>query len=171
MKIYFVTNEKWYSKLMRFLYRDEVTHIGIGYNESEEEIIFDITKPYGSVYPKEYWFHKYEKRYHIELTLTDIEVENSLNNLWKTCVMKTYDIDTYYWTIFFGILNRFFGYPIPTVNRFANRDRGLCTNVIDPVKEILFSRGISFKNIDTYSLTPQMILERFDDYDVVKVTI
>jgi hypothetical protein len=168
MKIYFVTNQKWYSRLMRWLWNDEVTHLGIGFDEFNHELIFDISKPTGSVYPYEYWFNKYEPRYFIEIALSDEEIDEYFAELWFYCVLKPYDMNSYYLAIFWGIMTKFFKIKVPDINVVADEEKGFCSNVIEPLKELLTKNGMYLKNVDTYSKTPQMLLNIFKRYPYVK---
>lgn len=168
MKIYFTTNQKWYSRLMRWLWSDEVTHVGIGFNEFQHELVFDISKPYGSIYPVELWFKKYEKRYELSFDLTEREINKYFADLWYYCILKEYDIGTYYYAIYWGILKKFFKVPLPKSNIIANENKGICSNVIDPIKDLLSKNGYCFQNVDTYSKTPQMLLNEFKKYPYIQ---
>ena len=120
MKICWLTNDKWYSKLLRFIFNEESSHVGVIFNIDGIEIAMDITKPHGDIYSAKSWFSKYRLLYQVELKLTHDQEIEVFKECETFCVMKKYDFPGYIYGMIYGLLRKLHIIKmLPVENRWA----------------------------------------------------
>lgn len=157
MLIYLSTNENYYSKLARFLFKEPVSHIGLGFNISGVPMVIDCTKPYGKLYHLKHWESKYTIVYYAGILLEERDEIDAFQKASEYSVLKPYDWSAYFYGLFIGMLWRLHLTALPEKNFFNIREWDLCTEVLNPLKNILFSYGIDIRDIDLSARTPHMI--------------
>lgn len=157
MYLYFSTNDKYYSRFMRFLFKEPTSHIGIGFEVGECPIVVDCTKPFGKVYHLKHWESKYEIKISAKITMTAEDELEALRKTVDNAVLKPYDWGAYYYGFFIGILWKWFYVPPPKTNKYGSDDADLCTEVLNPIKRILKKYEIDLVNHDLAAMTPHMV--------------
>jgi hypothetical protein len=158
MIIYFTTNEKFYSKLLRWLFKEPVSHVGIClYPTGAIPIVVDCTKPYGKLYGFNPWKKKHEPIYAVQIPLAPSDELDCFEKVAMRSVGRLYDFEAYFYGFYWAILWRFFGFTLPKQNKLSNHDKDLCTEIFNPIKVTLQNYGIDLFGIDLASVTPHML--------------
>jgi len=164
MKVCWVTNEKFYSKLLRYLFTDVSSHVGVMFDFDGISLATDINKPFGKVWDSRYWLSKYSIVWHMDIALThDHEIE-----LYKYCadycVLRPYDMNAYYFGMIAGLKYKFFGCSLPTENTWSNNTGGTCQEIVTPIlqNDIIKQIEPRFANVDYLKfpcMTPDMVMD------------
>jgi hypothetical protein len=165
--IYFTTNERWYSRLARWLEGEEPTHIGIGLGGAYRHVVFDISKPQGSMYPAEIWHKKYRQVDAISIFAGRQLEKEIFNKLWSYCVGREYDMKSYYFFMLRGFLRKL-RLSTKYSHDFADPKKGVCVNCLNPILDELSSLGYDLKRLDIKSMTPAMILKEIKAIKMIK---
>ena len=164
MKIYFSTNEKYYSKFMRWLFKEPSSHVGLGFSpDGTIPLVLDCTKPYGKIYHLDHWKKKYRITYSMDLALTKEDEEEAYILTTNNAVLKPYDWDAYFYGFLRGIAARWYGIPLPFTNRYSSDDADLCTEVLNPIKQLLLKYQIELITKDLAAMTPHMLAKELHD--------
>jgi hypothetical protein len=161
MKIYFSTNEKWYSKLMRFAEGSDVTHVGLGFF-NDLQLVIDCTIPKGSLYHYRYWADKYEVVHTLDIPMSREDEELAYRMTLSTCLLAEYDRCAYIVGLYWLVRCKITGEDLPVKNP-GNRDNKLmCSEVFVPVVGILKKYGVDLEYIDFSVKSPRML------YDIIR---
>ena len=163
MKIVWVTNDIWYSKMLRFLFSEDSSHVGTTFNFDGLDLAIDINRPYGSLYGLKYWFHKYRIVEQVELVLPhDLEIE-MLKTVADYAVMRPYDMGGYYYGMVWGLLHKFLRLPLPKVNKWSDGTGAMCQEIIIPIlkSKTVKDTGIVNDIYDFANMSPSMTKEYF----------
>ena len=156
MRIYFSTNEKYYSKAARYIANEPFTHISLGFFTGSINLVVECTKPVGSVYHFDYWCQKNDVCEVLELNF-DFSDEMYLYELCvQGCVNVPYDWGAYYFAWIAALKKYFFKIPYPRKNKWAT-DGKWCTEVLDPIANELYNLGYDIVDIDLEVTTPYMM--------------
>ena len=158
MKIYFVKNDKWYSKLMMWFEKSSVSHVGLGFF-CGGEIVVDGTKPCSKLYHKRHWFTKYDPVVEIEIPFTREEEKQAYRKVVNECLLKPYDWDAYAYAWLMAVAYKVFGIPYPDRNPWSDSDRFWCTEIFTPILADMKELGADLTGIDLSIKTPQMIFD------------
>lgn len=161
MKICWVTNEVWFSKMLRFLFNESVSHVGVMFEIDGIKTAIDLNKPTGTLWSARYWLHKYSIVWEVELKLPhDKEVE-----LYKTCeeyaVLRPYDMGGYYYGMLWGLLHKFLKIPFPKYNKWSSHTGSMCQEILVPIlqHEIIKKTGVKADILDFTAMTPEMTFD------------
>jgi len=133
MHIAWVTNDVWFSRLLRWIFKQKTSHVGLIFRLKEVELALDINNPYGSLWSLNYWLHKYRLIYTLEIPLTKEEEFFVFKSLEEIAVLKPYDIKAYYYGMWRGLLKRLFKIPYPEVNKAVTNGKDMCQEIISYV--------------------------------------
>jgi len=165
MHIYFVTNDKWWSKLHRWGLNEKSTHLGLCFFKDELDIIVDCTKPHGKVYHADYWFTKYRMVYHLEVECPRSIEHHLLRDAIEMSSMTPYDWGAYFYYIMMVFRLKLCGKPLPERNMWGGHGRW-CTEIIDSMFFYFQAKGIRL-DWGTYDMkTPEDLydeLKQFND--------
>lgn len=157
MKVYFVTNDKLYSKFFLWLFNTNTSHMGLGFNIGNLDFVVDANKPYGKHYLLQQWLLKYKIIVTVEIELAP-EIEDRIyNTAINRIVNVPYDMVAYNYGAFRGFMKKFFNYPYPKTNAFSDPDKWCCTEIFAAIKDELASIGIDVTGLNFDALTPEMI--------------
>lgn len=157
MRIYFATNDKYYSKVMRFLFKEPVSHVASGFWTDKIDIIVDSTKPHGKAYHKLHWDSKYKTKYFIDIAMSAEDELAAYQASVASSVMVPYDWQAY-WYAFYKVTCRWlFGIPLPTHNKYEDPSKNLCQEAIAALRPYLIKYDLDMRFIDFSGLTPHMI--------------
>ena len=163
MIVQFVTNDIWYSRLTRWIFGEKPTHVGLSFDDEGVSIVMDISKPCGSLCSLKYWLsNKYYLVSSYPVNLSPEDERDAILKVQFFCVLREYAWGAYYFGLFTGLFHKLFGTPLPKTNPLENFDKGLCTNIFDPIKSILLKYGIDMTNDDMYAKTPGMVEHYFN---------
>lgn len=167
MKIVWVTNDVWFSKLLRFLFRETTSHVGLLFTINEKEIALDINNPKGDKYEARrksdnqlYWLIKYNIVHQVELDLTQEQETQLYKECEAYCVGRKYDIYGYYFGLLAGLLHKVFMLPLPKKNWWTNGTGSMCQECIIPIlmSSITKANGVNVDNIYLAAMTPDMTM-------------
>lgn len=154
MKIHFSKNSKFYSKLLMFLCKEPVSHVGLEFFSGTLNLAMDCTKPYGKVYHIKQWRKNYDIVCTMHLRMGDDDELITYTEAAKKSVLVGYDWGAYYYG-FIAVIKRFiFGTPLPKTNKWQSDDVRICTEILDPLKKILLRYDIDIMDLDFTALTP-----------------
>lgn len=157
MRLYFSTNEKYYSKFMMFLFKEPVSHVGAGFTIQGCPVVVDCTKPCGKLYHLRSWQKKYDIIYYVNIELSPEDEQTAFTLVTDNAVLKPYDWDAYFYGFFRGILWKWFGIDPPSVNKYSDKNADLCTEIVNPIKGMLKNYGIDLLDKDLAIMTPHMM--------------
>ena len=163
MKIVWVTNDIWYSKLLRFLFNEDSSHVGTVFNFDGLDLAVDINKPYGSLYSLKYWLNKYRIVEQVELTLPHDQEIQLLKIVADYSVMRPYDMGGYYYGMVWGLLHKLFKLPLPEINKGSDGTGAMCQEIIIPIlkSQIVQATGIINGIFDFANMSPSMTRDYF----------
>jgi len=133
MKLCWVTNQKKYSKLFRYLFNEDASHMGIIFNINGIDLVIDLNRPHGTLWDLNYWQHRYTIVRYMEVKLSEEE------ELWlfKSCkgyaVLRKYDMSGYFYGMVCGILNKILGVPLPDENKWSDGSGSMCQQIVIPL--------------------------------------
>lgn len=158
MIIYFVKNDKWYSKLMMWFEQSTMSHVGFGFFDNGE-IVVDGTKPHSKLYHRRHWFTKYQPVQEIIVPFTP-EIEKKVyKKVVDECLLKPYDWDAYAYAWLMAVANKLCGKAYPDTNPWSDPDHFWCTEIFSPILDELEDIGIDLTGVDLSIKTPQMIFD------------
>jgi len=168
MRFYFVTNDKWYSKLHRLIAGEKSTHIGLIFFYCDLNIVVDCTKPYGKVYHLSTWLHKYRKISILELPLNSHIEKFFYKKIVSENVNVHYDFKAYYYAWIMAIRKFLFKIPYPKKNKWKT-DGKLCVEILEPIKKYLTDFDIDLMDIDLAAISPEMLFNILKDKKNIRV--
>lgn len=169
MKICWVTNEKRYSRIYRWIFREDASHVGavFSFDNDEAALAVDLNRPWGRVWDIHHWFHKYTAIWTMELVGLTEDEEWSLYRCCRDYAsMRQYDMNAYWWGMLVGLRLRLFGGKKPPVNAWSLGTGSTCQEIIVPLLQHPTFQRIVGKNpggltaTGNDALTPGMIRER-----------
>jgi hypothetical protein len=170
MHVYFSTNERYYSRLFRLLFREPASHVGVGFSPGADvPLVVDCTQPYGKIYHLHHWKAYYKIIYFMRIDTSPEDELEAYRLVTDNAVLKPYDYDAYVYGFYLGIKWKIFGINPPKTNRFSSPNADLCTEIFNPIKPLLLNYDIDLTNIDLAALTPHMLADelyhqtRFND--------
>lgn len=164
MKIYFSTNEKYYSKIVRWLFDEPVSHIGLGFNINGVEMVIDCAKSHGKLYHLKDWENKYSIFYHAEIETSDQVEADLFKKAVRHNIMKPFDKKAYYWFLLAGLKSKIFNTPLPEKNPVQAAYGNICTEIIKPIRKDLWELyDIDLSKYDFSCKTPFMVGEIIRD--------
>jgi hypothetical protein len=161
MKIYFSTNEKWYSKLMRFAEGSDVTHVGLGFFD-DLQLVIDCTIPKGSLYHYWYWADKYEVVHTLDIPMSKEDEELAYKLTLEMCLLAEYDRDAYIFGLYWLLRHKITGERYPNRNLGNRGNKLMCSEIFVPVVGVLKKYGIDLECIDFSVKSPRML------YDIIE---
>lgn len=166
MKICWVTNERRYSRLYRWIFQEDASHVGavFTFDDRQVEVAVDLNRPFGRIWDIHHWLHKYTIIWSMELVGLTVDEEWQL---YKTCrdyaVMRTYDMSAYYWGMLVGLRLRLFGGKKPPVNAWSKGTGSTCQEIVVPIiQHPIFQRMVGNTGLlptGNDAKTPGMIRE------------
>jgi hypothetical protein len=154
MDVYLTTNEKYYSKLFRWLSKEPVSHIGLGFFRKSMGLVADCTKPFGKIYHIKQWKAKYQLKFFMRI---DMSVEDELK-AYKCAanhsILVRYDWGAYYYGFLMLFRRYLFGIPLPKSNSWQTKEDRICTEIMAPLMDILKKYGIDMEGVDFAAITP-----------------
>lgn len=164
MKICWVTNNIWYSRLLRYLFNQTTSHVGIAWDINSVHLVIDQNRPTGTLWSLKYWLNKYWIVHQVELVLSPEKELELFKYLETRNILLKYDIGGYYYGMIWGLIHKLFKIPYPKTNKWAKPDQDMCQEIIVPLLEhpiIIESLGnFSPKLIpDFATMTPDMSMK------------
>lgn len=157
MRITFTTNEKFWSRVARFLSKEDETHLGIIFEDYNFALAFDCSTSGFKVQNLSRFFTVNKEIESIKIPMNEREEALVMSGLLHSCVGKPYDFDAYAWMILCRIKRRFFGIKKPRFNPWQEPEKYLCTEILNPLKETLAIHGINLYRYDLAAMTPREI--------------
>lgn len=157
MQILFTTNDIYYSKLFRFLYREPSSHVGLGFFIDGKRKVIDCTKPEGKEHTLEGWLNKYRITHKMDLIIPEPQERLWYNAAKDYSVGKPYDFSAYYGGMVWGVIHRITHLPHPKRNFLERPEHGLCTEILHTLKCPLLEYGIDIRHLQLAANTPHMI--------------
>jgi hypothetical protein len=142
MKVCWVTNDRYYSKLYRWLFKEDASHVGAVFDFGSSAIAVDLNRPYGRIWDIHHWLHKYTIIWSMEIDLTAKEEMEMYESCRDYAVMRQYDMSGYYFGIIAGIKHRLLGAKIPKVNKWSKGTGSMCQEIVVPVFQHEIIKGI-----------------------------
>lgn len=166
MIILFTTNDKFWSRVLKFLAREPCSHVAFVFCISGEFIAIDCSTTGGRMMP----IGKFLKNNHPYSSVSLMSDEAYIDVLFRQSLKLVgvkYDKPAYAYGVWRGILNRLFACPIPDRNLFARAADYVCTEIFYPIKKILArDYGIDFGDTDLSLKTPYWILKQLESHAV-----
>lgn len=158
MKIYFSTNEKRHSKLVRWIFNDSVSHMGLGFNVDGVEMVIDCAKPQGKLHHLKTWLDSNEVLFYLDIeTSPTLEVE-LFKKAVRHNVSKPFDNKTYYRGLLYGLRKKLLGISLPTKNKSHSIGKNICSEIIKPLRKDLWELfDIDLSKYDFSCKTPLMV--------------
>ena len=160
MEVVFTTNEKFWSKVFRYMVGEPASHIGLKFSIGGFDLSIDCSTSGGRLMP----FEKFAAINHevSKVIFTcDEALEKRLFEKALEVVGKPYDMGAYRYGLWRAILKKFFRVPYPKINLGSNPRKFACTEIIFPIQEIIESEfGISFFLLDLSAISPWMIYQK-----------
>jgi hypothetical protein len=157
MKIIFTTNNKFWSKVFRYLTKTPVTHVAFVFNFQDTFLTIDCSTDGGRLMT-------FEKFSSINFPVFEINLDCSLDlevDLFKSAVFlvgKKYDMPAYIYGIWRGLLFTLFGIKAPFKNKLSKPNLYCCTEIFLPIDDILKREfNITFSKMDLAIKTPYEI--------------
>ena len=158
MIIYFTTNEKFYSKLLRWIFDEPTSHVGASFKpEGQIELVADCTKPHGKLMHLNNWLFKHRLLCSIEINMKKEHELQAYELVVNNCVMKPYDFPAYIYGFYWGLRIKFFGHKPPKKNAESSKEMDLCTEILNPIKGLLLEYAIDIYDMDLAAMTPTML--------------
>ena len=157
MRFVFTTNDKFWSRVARFLSAEKTTHIAIIFENYGFNIVFDCSTS-GFKKQSQARFFEYNRLVsQITINASENDEAMMLSEILENAVGAEYDFSAYKWMLYRGILRKFFGVDKPDFNPWQDEEKYLCTEVVEPITQHLLRYGINLINRDLASMTPQEI--------------
>lgn len=168
MKIYFVKDDKWYSKIIMGVMEEPVTHIGIGLFCDKFDLVIDCTKPYGKLYHFDHWTSrdKYQLVTTLELKLSEKKEIEIYYKLIDNCLLVPYDWGAYAYGLFYVIKKMLWNAEYPKKNPWAGEGKW-CSEIIEPLKPYLKENDIDLDSYDLEIATPWMIYKELIKHEKI----
>jgi len=151
MIIAFTTNDKPLSRLARYLSGEPVSHLGIV--SYRFNTAFDCSTKGFKIQTIRRFFEVNHPKTEIYINMDDVD-EAICFSLLTDHIGSLYNFKSWYWLIWRGILWKFFGLKPPEKNPYYSTDKFLCTNIIDPLEEILLKYGIVLADLKDQAISP-----------------
>jgi len=158
MVIYFTTNEKFYAKLLRWIFLEPVSHVGMClYPTGVTPIVIDCTKPFGKIYAYNAWTKKHSPIFAAQIPMSLEDEIKCFDTVALRSVLRPYDFSAYFHGFYHGIKWRLFGTKLPKRNTKSDHEKDLCTEIFNPIKQLLQKYGIDRYGVDLAAMTPHML--------------
>lgn len=135
MQLCWVTNERYYSKLLRWFFTDDTSHVGVtfGMDDDSVHLAVDVNRPFGKVYDLQHWLYKYTVIWSMDVNLSD-DHEREMYKLCRDyCVLRQYDMPAYYFGMIAGLKLKFLHISLPTVNTWSLNTGSTCQEILVPI--------------------------------------
>lgn len=143
MKICWVTNEKNYSKLYRWLFKEDASHVGSVFTFGSSSVAVDLNRPFGRIWDIRHWLHKYTIIWSMEIKLTEEEELEMYAACREYAVMRDYDMSGYYYGMIVGLRRRLFGVKLPSKNAWSKGTGSMCQEIVVPIiQHSVFNRVV-----------------------------
>jgi hypothetical protein len=163
MRIIFTTNEKFWSKVFKYLTGEPVSHVAMLFDVYEDKLTIDCSTDGGRLMTWDKFLSMNTLKYSINLP-SDEAVDKELFHKSLFLVGKTYDMPAYIYGIWRGILWRFFNVPAPSKNKLSKPNLYCCTEIFLPISEILKREyQIDFGDMDLAIQSPYGLYLFFKD--------
>lgn len=161
MYIYFTTNDKFYSKLLKWVFNEYISHIGLAFAPTlKTHLVIECTKPYGKVFALQHWLLRNEVIVAVQIPLTKEEEAQWFDEVAYRAVLRPYDFGAYFYGFYWGLRHKFFGDAYPETNAKSDPNHDICTEVLQPLKVLLLKYGIDIAKDDLTAMTPQMVASK-----------
>ena len=157
MQIRFATNDSYYSRFFRFIFKEPVSHVGLGFFMGTRDLMVDCTKPYGGVYSNCCWSKKHTTLYFLDIKMSEEDEFKAYHLAVESAVLTEYDWGAYYYGFLMGIRKFLFRTPLPPHNKWQAKEKFLCTEILQPLKKILEKNGLDIRYLDLSAFTPHML--------------
>jgi hypothetical protein len=158
MVIYFTTNDNYYSKLLKWVFKEPTSHVGVClYPTGVTPVVVDCTKPYGKIYAFRAWTKKHDPVYAVQIPMALEHERYCFDTVALRSVLRPYDFSAYFYGFYWGLRWRLFGSTLPKRNKKSDHERDLCTEIFNPIKDILQKYGIDLFGVDLAAVTPHML--------------
>jgi hypothetical protein len=161
MKIVWVTNDVWYSKMLLYLFDETTSHVGTIWDINSVDLVIDQNKPTGTMWSLKYWLKKYRIVHQVELELSQEKELELFKYLEARTILLKYDMGGYYYGMIWGLLHKWFKIPYPKVNKWAKPDEDMCQEIIIPLlkHQIFKDAGMNSTILDFSTMTPDMTMK------------
>lgn len=160
MVIYFTTNENFYSRLLRWIFSEPVSHVGAClYPTGKTAVVIDCTKPHGRIYAYNCWTKKNFPIFGVDIPMKEEDEIYCFDKMALRSVLRPYDLGAYIYGFYWGLRIKFFGSKPPRTNDKSHHEKDLCTEIFHPIKDILLKYGIDLFGIDLAAMTPYMLAQ------------
>jgi len=160
MEIVFTTNEKFWSRVFRYMVGEPASHMCLRFNIEGFDFSVDCSTSGGRLMP---WDNFSDSNRSISKVVFDYddELEKILFEKALYVVGKSCDMGAYRYGLWRAILKKFFHVPYPKINLGSDPKKFACTEIIVPIQEVIESEfGISFSNLDLSAMSPWMIYQK-----------
>lgn len=159
MDIVFTTNQKFWSKVFRYLSNDRVSHLAFKFVIDGIPLTIDCSTSGGRLMTWSKFTELNDPVYVIKLE-TDKALELRLFERSLLLVGCKYDMNAYVYGIFRGLLRKIFRIPLTSKNVYSQPLKFACTEIFCPIYDILQKEyEIAFDDIDFAMQTPYMLYE------------
>lgn len=169
MKIIWSTNEHFWSRVSRYLSKTNESHIAVVFDDYLFSLSFDCTTTGFRVQFLKRFLSINTILQSIEIPMCEKEEHIIMSILLQKCVGAQYDFHAYYWMIWRGLLFKFLYREKPQFNPWQEKDKYLCTEVIECIRDSLSMHGYNLYLYDLASMTPKEIFDVMDrQHDKIK---
>jgi hypothetical protein len=133
MKICWVTNEKKYSRLYRWLFKEDASHAGSVFTFGDSAIAVDLNRPFGRIWDIRHWLSKYTIIWSMEVELTQKQESEMYEACRDYAVMRDYDMPGYYYGMIAGLRRRLLGIRLPKKNIWSRGTGSMCQEIVVPI--------------------------------------
>lgn len=160
MDIVFTTNQKFWSKVFRYLSNDPISHLAFKFVIDNIPLTIDCSTTGGRLMTWAKFIELNEPVYVIKLE-TDKALELRLFERSLLLVGCQYDMSAYVYGIWRGLLRKILRIPLTSRNVYSHPLKFACTEIFYPITDILTTEyEISFDEIDFAMQTPSNIYAR-----------
>lgn len=152
MIISYTANDTFLSKLQRFLGKERISHVGLLF--FRKNVAFDCSTSGFKSQPINRFYQKNNEVCLIPIDMTMSDEDQCCDILFSHCG-DGYNFKAWFWLIYRGILYKFFGLYPPPKNPYYSKKTYLCTNIADPIAEIMIKYGIDLYPMIDDTITPE----------------
>lgn len=153
MKFSYTTNDKFLSKLQKYLGKEKISHVGLLF--PKKDIAFDCSTSGFKCQTIKRFKTVNAEVYSIYIDMSEDDEKTCCEILFDMCGSK-YNFAAWFWLIWKGFIYRFIGLYPPKKNPYYSKTTFLCTNIADPIAEILLKYELNIYPYFDDAITPEM---------------
>ena len=152
MRILFTKNDKFWSKVLMWVFEEPVSHMALEFVHTD--LIIDSSSDGVKIQRKKFFLDKNIPKMVINIPCSQEEENQIFNYVLDHLEGKKYDFNAYLWLGLLGFRKKIFGIPLPNCNIADSVNSYLCTEIIAPILHFISHKGYHLFHIDLAIMTP-----------------